>query len=117
MYCLWVPFLPMLPTQDRQPVPVRTILVTIGLVLATGIGLYLITKLSHIIALVLVAAFFAAALSPPVNFLETRAHMRRGVAAFLVLLVVLALLAGLIYAFARPIVNETQKFVDDFPGY
>src|SRR4051795_8399990 len=117
MYRLWVPSPPMLPTQDRQPVPVRTILVTIALVLATGLGLYLAMKLSHIIALLLVAAFFAVALSPPVNFLETRVRLRRGLAAFLVLLLVLALLSGLIYAFVRPIVNETQKFVDEFPTY
>jgi predicted PurR-regulated permease PerM len=102
-------------TQER--VPVRTILVTIGLVLLTIVGIILVQKLSHVLALILVAAFFAVILSPPVNFLETRIRVRRGVAALLVLLVGFAAIAGLMYAFVTPIVNETQKFVDQFPKY
>jgi predicted PurR-regulated permease PerM len=107
----------MLPSQDRQPVPVRTILVTIGLVLATGLTLYMAVQLSHIITLLLVAGFFAVVLSPPVSFLETRLHLRRGLAAFLVLLLGLGLLSGLMYSFVRPVVDQTQQFVNDFPSY
>ncbi|MEY2568333.1 MAG: hypothetical protein QOE35_2862 [Actinomycetota bacterium] len=117
MYRLWVPSLPMLPSQDRQPVPVRTILVTIGLVLATGLILYMAVQLSHIITLLLVAGFFAVVLSPPVSFLETKLHLRRGLAAFLVLLLGLGLLSGLMYSFVRPVVDQTQQFVNDFPSY
>jgi predicted PurR-regulated permease PerM len=107
----------MLPSQDRQPVPVRTILVTIGLVLATGLILYMAVQLSHIITLLLVAGFFAVVLSPPVSFLETKLHLRRGLAAFLVLLLGLGLLSGLMYSFVRPVVDQTQQFVNDFPSY
>jgi predicted PurR-regulated permease PerM len=107
----------MLPLQDRQPVPVRTILVTIGLVLATGMTLYMLVQLSHIITLLLVAGFFAVVLSPPVNFLEVRLHLRRGIAAFLVLMLGIGLLAAMIYSFVRPVVDQTQQFVNDFPSY
>jgi predicted PurR-regulated permease PerM len=107
----------MLPSQDRRPVPVRTILATIGLVLLTVVGLYVLIEIRHILVLLAVAAFFAVALSPPVNWLETRLHLRRGLAALLVLLTMFGILAGLIYSFVRPIVDETQKFVDDLPGY
>jgi predicted PurR-regulated permease PerM len=64
-----------------------------------------------------VALFFAVALSPPVNFLERRIHVRRGIAATLVLLVGFAAIAAMIYAFVRPIVDQTQKFVDELPEY
>lgn len=107
----------MLPAEDRRPVPVRTILVTIGLVLATLAGIVILQRLTHVITLLAVALFFAVALSPPVNFLENRLHLRRGLAATLVLLLGMLILSGLIYAFVRPIVDQTQKFVDDFPTY
>jgi predicted PurR-regulated permease PerM len=107
----------MLPAQDRRPVPVRTIVTTIGLVLATLAGIVVLQRLTHVIALLLVAAFFAVILSPPVAFLETKLHVRRGIAALLVLLLGLGLFSGMIYAFVRPIVDQTQKFVDEFPTY
>ena len=107
----------MLPTQDRRPVPVRTIAVTIGMVLATLVGIVVLQRLTHILALLAVALFFAVALSPPVNFLERRLHVRRGVAATLVLLVGFGLIAAMIYTFVRPIVDQTQKFVEDLPEY
>ena len=42
---------------DERPVPVKTILVTIGLVVATGVALYLVVLLAHIWTLLLVALF------------------------------------------------------------
>jgi predicted PurR-regulated permease PerM len=107
----------MLPTQDRRPVPVRTILVTIGLVLATVAGIVVLRQLTHILTLLAIALFFAVALSPPVNFLEKRMRLRRGLAATLVLLLGVVILSALIYTFVRPIVDQTQKFVEDFPTY
>jgi predicted PurR-regulated permease PerM len=107
----------MLPAEDRRPVPVRTILVTIGLVLLTLALIVILQRLTHVITLLAVAVFFAVALSPPVNFLERKARLRRGIAATLVFLLGVVILSGLIYAFVRPIVDQTQKFVDDFPSY
>jgi predicted PurR-regulated permease PerM len=106
-----------MPTTPPERVPVRTILVTIGLVLATGIAIILVQKLSHVLALILVAAFFAVILSPPVNFLEQRLRLRRGLAAMLVLLLGFVAIAGMMYAFVTPIVDQSQKFVDQFPRY
>ena len=59
----------MLPVEDRRPVPVRTILVTIGLVLTTLALIVVLQRLTHVITLLAVALFFAVALSPPVRFL------------------------------------------------
>jgi predicted PurR-regulated permease PerM len=107
----------MLPAQDRRPVPVRTIMVTIALVLATGIGIWMTLHLAKILAYILVALFFAVILSPPVNFLEQRLKVRRGIAALLIFLIGFAALGGMMYAFVKPIVDQTQKFVDDLPSY
>jgi predicted PurR-regulated permease PerM len=107
----------MLPVEDRRPVPVRTILVTIGLVLLTLALIVVLQRLTHVITLLAVAVFFAVALSPPVNFLERKARLRRGIAATLVFLLGVVILSALIYAFVAPIVDQTQKFVDDFPTY
>jgi predicted PurR-regulated permease PerM len=102
---------------DRRPVPVRTILVTIALVLATVLTLYLIVKLAHIEALLIVAAFFAVVFTPPVNFVRRRLHLGRGLATALVFLVSLALFAAMIYAFVQPLVDQGQQFSDNFPTY
>jgi predicted PurR-regulated permease PerM len=107
----------MLPAQDRRPVPVRTIVVTIALVLLTGIGIWMAIHLARILAYLLVALFFAVILSPPVNFLEHRLKIRRGIAAMLIFLIGFAALGGMVYAFVRPIVDQSQKFVDDLPSY
>src|SRR5205823_3182914 len=74
-------------------------------------------SLTRIIGLLVVAGFFAVILGPPVNFLEKRAHVRRGVATVLVFLTGIALMAAMLYAFIRPIVDQTEKFVNDLPGY
>src|SRR5438309_1975633 len=102
---------------QREHVPVRTIMATIGLVLATGIALYLVVLLARIEVLLIVAAFFAVVLSPPVNFLEDHLHVRRGLATLLVFLMVLALIGAMLYAFIRPLVDQTRHFTNVFPKY
>jgi len=104
-------------SDERRPVPVRTILVTIGLVLATFLSLYLIVKLAHIEALLIVAAFFAVVFTPPVNFMRRHLHLGRGLATVLVFLVSLAVFSGMIYAFVRPLVDQGKQFSDNFPTY
>ena len=102
---------------ETRPVPVRTILATIALVLATVVGLYLVVLLAHIIALLVIAGFFAVVLNQPVTFLNRRLHLRRGLATTLVYLLGLALVSGLLYLIIRPLVDEVQKFADNFPEY
>jgi predicted PurR-regulated permease PerM len=102
---------------DERPVPVKTILVTIGLVLAAGVALYLIRVLAHIWTLLLVALFFAVLLTPPVDFLRRHLRMSKGLATTIVILAGLGLIAGMMYAFIRPLVDQTQEFIDNFPTY
>jgi predicted PurR-regulated permease PerM len=102
--------------RQRRPVPVRTILATIGLVLATLILLVIVQKLSHIIGLLVVAGFFAIVLTPAVDWLERRG-MRRSMATLIVFLLGLAALGGMLAAFIQPIVREVNGFIDDFPQF
>ena len=102
---------------DRQTVPVRTILVTIGLVLATFLSLYVVVKLAHIEAMLIVAAFFAVVFTPPVNFVSRHLHLSRGLATTVVFLISCALIAAMLYAFIRPLVDQGQQFANNFPTY
>jgi predicted PurR-regulated permease PerM len=102
---------------DERPVPVKTILVTIGLVVAAVIALYLIRLLAHIWMLLLVALFFAVLLTPPVDFVRRHLRVSKGLATTLVILFGLGLIMGMMYAFIRPLVDETRDFVDRFPTY
>lgn len=98
-------------------VPWRTILATIAAVLATLVAVLVVREVARILIWILIAAFFAVVLSPPVDFLERRLRFPRALATLVVFLVGLAVLAALLYTFIRPIVDQTQHFVDNFPRY
>lgn len=106
-----------MPTPEARPVPVRTILATIGLVLATLVGVYLVVVLAHTLTLLIVAAFFAVVLNHPVELLQRHLRLRRGLATGLVYLVVLGLLSAMLYAFISPLVGQVQDFSDNFATY
>ncbi|HVF32405.1 MAG TPA: AI-2E family transporter [Acidimicrobiales bacterium] len=101
---------------DRPPVPVRTILAAIGLVLATLIAIRMVQLLTNVISLLVVAGFFAIVLTPSVDFLE-RKGMRRSMATIIVFLAGLGVLGGMLTLFIQPIVREVNDFVDDFPQF
>jgi predicted PurR-regulated permease PerM len=102
----------------RRPVPVRTILATIGLLLATALLIYIVLQIRQVLTWIVVGAFFAVALYPVVGWVQRRllGGRRRALATFLVFLVVFLLLAALITAFAVPLVNEGTKFAGQLPG-
>ena len=102
---------------DRSPVPWRAIWATIASVVIALAGLLLLRELTRIIAWMVVALFFAVVLNPVVDFLEQRARIRRGVATALVILVGFAALAGMLYAFIAPLVDQGEEFADDLPEY
>jgi len=104
--------------QDQgRPVPIRTILVTIGLVVATFLTLYAIVLLAHIETLLIVAAFFAVVLTPAVDYFRRHLHLRRGLATTLVFLLGLGLISLMMYAFVRPLIDQTKHFAKNFPTY
>lgn len=106
---------------DRRPivadVPVRTIVTVIALVLATVAILWLASRTTKIITWVVVSAFFAIVLTPVVDRLNHRLHMPRAAATTVVFFGGIAVMVGLLYAFIRPIVDQSTKFADEFPTY
>lgn len=65
------------PGAARKPIPMRTILASIGLVLGTVLLLLLIREVQRVLVWIVIAGFFAVALYPVVNWIERHA-LRRG---------------------------------------
>jgi predicted PurR-regulated permease PerM len=104
--------------QDRRPVPVRTILATIGLLLATALLIYIVVTARQVLTWIIVGAFFAVALYPLVGLVQRRLFRgkRRALATLLVFLVVFIALAALITAFVVPLTTEGTKLAGQLPG-
>jgi predicted PurR-regulated permease PerM len=94
---------------------IRSVGVVIAMVLATLATIWLLLQIRGVLTWIVVSTFFAVVLTPPVNFLNHRVKMRRGLAAALVFITAIAIFTGLIYAFVRPIVSQTTLFVEELP--
>ncbi|MDQ1355697.1 MAG: hypothetical protein QOJ52_899 [Acidimicrobiaceae bacterium] len=105
------------PPAGKRPVPIRTMLAVVGSVLVTLLGVELLMRLHQVAIWTVVSCFFAAVLHPPVNFLVRRLKFRRALAALLVFLTGTGLVVGLTYEFVRPLVDQVNVAVNDFPGY
>jgi predicted PurR-regulated permease PerM len=101
----------------RERVPWRTIWATIVSVASVYVGYQAFLAVGRVITYLVVALFFAIVLTPPVDFLQHRARMRRGLATMIVFLVGLGLFAGMIYAFVKPIADQASTFSQDLPTY
>src|SRR5690349_10921569 len=94
----------------------RAVLRIVGILIVSGIGLYLVYLLQRPITWIIIAAFIAIALSAPVAILEKQTR-RRGRAIALVYLgvILVPVLIGAILV--PPLVKETNKLVDQVPSY
>ena len=101
---------------DRRHVPLRTILVTAGVVVATYLAGKLMYRLRDIVVLMLVAGFVAMLLNPAVAKVQRRIP-RRGLAVTIVTLWAALVFIGLAVAFAVPLVNGITHLADRLPGY
>ena len=103
--------------RDRRPVPVRTMLVAIGLVLATALLLYIVLQVTQVLTWLVIALFFGVALGPLVAVVQRwlLGGTRRALATFLVFVVVFVVLAALVTAFVVPLVNEGTKIATALP--
>jgi predicted PurR-regulated permease PerM len=95
---------------------VRTILATIGLVLATALLLLVLYDVRRVVTWIVVAAFFSVALYPVVGWVQRRlTWCRRSLATLLVFLLVFLVLGGLIAAFTVPLAKEGTAFAQQLP--
>jgi predicted PurR-regulated permease PerM len=106
------------PEAARQPVPVRTILASIGLVLGTVLLLLLIREVQRVLVWIVIAGFFAVALYPVVNWIERHVPWcRRSLATLVVYLLVVALIGGLITLFVMPLAREGTALAHQLPAF
>jgi predicted PurR-regulated permease PerM len=101
---------------EARRVPLRAILVTVGVVVLAFLAGKIIDRLRGVILLLVVAGFIALLLNPLVVAL-TRWVGRRGTAVALVTLLAICAFAGLAVAFGYPLVNGISHFADDLPGF
>jgi predicted PurR-regulated permease PerM len=101
---------------DRHRVPLRTILVTAGVVVATYLAGKLMYLLRDIVLLMLVAGFVAVLLNPVVARVQ-RGIPRRGTAVTVVTLWAVLVFIGLAAAFGVPLISGVTHLADRLPGY
>ncbi len=101
---------------DRRHVPLRTILVTVGVIVATYLAGKLLYLLRDIVLLMLVAGFTAMLLNPAVTTVQRRVP-RRGLAVTIVTLWAALVFIGLALAFGVPLVNGVTHLACRMPGY
>lgn len=95
----------------------RVVLVACAVITAFFGAFYALGKLSHILTLIVVAAFIAIVLAPPVELLVRRARFKRGIAVAVVFIAGAMLFSAMTYAFVRPIVKQSRDFVEDLPHF
>jgi predicted PurR-regulated permease PerM len=94
----------------------RTVLAVIGVILAVAILLSVIWISRQVLTWVAVALFLALALNPAVGALERRG-LRRGLAAGVAFLAVIAGLLAIGALFVPTLVSETRGFATALPDY
>ncbi len=101
---------------ESRNVPLRAILVTVGVVVLAYLAGKLVDRLRGVILLLVVAGFIALLLNPLVIALR-RWLGRRGAAVGMVTLIALCAFAGLAAAFGYPLVNGVNHLADSLPTY
>ena len=101
----------------REQVPVRTILATIGLVLATVVAVVIVMKVAKVLVWLGVSAFLATALWPLVDLAERRLRAPRSIAVLAVFVVGGLVLGGVLALLVAPIITQGKDFADQLPSY
>ena len=102
---------------DIRHIPLRTIIVTVVVVVVTFLAGKLIYRLRDVVLLIVVAGFVAILLNPMVVFLQRHGVPRRGLAVSVVALWTLLVFIGLAFAFGYPLVNGITHLANGLPSY
>src|SRR3954451_7325263 len=95
----------------------RTIFVVLGIVILTGIVLWIVWIARHVLTWVLISLFLALALNPLVEVLQRRGLKRRGHAVGVAYLIALAAVAGVAALFVPTLVDQVNNFANKVPDY
>ncbi|MEU4034941.1 AI-2E family transporter [Streptomyces collinus] len=100
-----------------RPVPVRTILATIGLVLATYVLLELVVHARRVLIWAIIALLLAVSLHPAVEALQRRVpRCRRSVATLLVFLAAAVAVGAVVALFVIPLAQEGSRLAGRLPA-
>ena len=102
---------------DVRHIPLRTIIVTVVVVVVTFLTGKLVYRLRDVVLLIVVAGFIAILLNPMVVFLQRHGVPRRGLAVTVVALWTLLVFIGLAFAFGYPLVNGITHLANGLPSY
>jgi predicted PurR-regulated permease PerM len=100
---------------DHHDVPLRTIVVTVGIVVVTGLSLGFLWIIREDLLLFGVAVFVAVLLAGPVGALE-RTGMRRSMATAIVFFTGLVVFSGIAFLFGAPLVGHVDSLANDLPN-
>jgi predicted PurR-regulated permease PerM len=95
----------------------RTVLSLLATIVAVAVVLEVIWIARHVLTWILISLFLALALNPAVEWLERHGVKRRGWAAAITYLLVLAFFVGIGFTFIPTLVNQVNDFVQKLPDY
>jgi predicted PurR-regulated permease PerM len=107
---------PASPNSKWSDVPWRTIVATVGIVVATYASIVLLLAVVRIVAWIAVAGFMAIVLAPLVNRLDRRLGGKRTLATGTVVFGTLIAWAGVIALFVMPVRTQLAHILTDLPG-
>ena len=90
-------------------------LLGVGIVGGTWVVWSTLSNLSTVLGLLAVSILFTIFLTPIVDFVGRRLHVRRGLAVGVVFVLGLAIVFGIGYLFTSPIYNSSNNFTRDLP--
>ena len=102
---------------DFKAVPLRTILISVGVVVLVYLAGQLLYRLRDVVLLVVVGSFVALVLNPAVVALQRWKIRRRGTAVAIVTFSALLVFVGLAFVFGYPLVNNLTHFANALPVY
>ena len=102
---------------DIKAVPLRTIMISVGVVVLVYLAGQLLYRLRDVVLLVVVGSFVALVLNPAVVALQGWKIRRRGTAVAIVTFSALNIFIGLAFAFGYPLVNSLTHFANALPVY
>ena len=101
---------------DHAEVSARLVAKVVLVAAAVVAALYFAYLIRDVIGLVVIAAFFAVAIAPAVNWLDKR-RVPRWLAILLVYLSIAAGIFGIGLLIVPPLVNGVEDLSADLPGY
>ena len=99
------------------PVPIGTILATVGIVVGVYLAGKVLYRLRDIVLIMVVGAFVALLLNPMVAWLQRLGLRRRGLAVAVVTVVAMLVFGAIAFAFGSPLVRALTHFAHALPAY